>query len=71
MPLEIFSNHTRICEAYNEMFTSLVHEPRRLFHGNLLLKLSIDKCNFHVHLMDFHVFQGRQCKNITDALPTP
>jgi len=45
------------------MFTSLVHEPLRLLHVNLLFKLAIKKCGFHIHLMDLHVFQGHQCKN--------
>jgi hypothetical protein len=34
-----------------------------VLHVNLLFKLAIEKCGFHVHLMDLHVFQGRQCKN--------
>jgi hypothetical protein len=34
-----------------------------LLHVNLLFKLAIKKCGFHIHLMDLHVFQGHQCKN--------
>jgi hypothetical protein len=29
-----------------------------LLHVNLLFKVTIEKCNFNVHLLNFHVFNG-------------
>ncbi len=44
------------------MFASLC-ESLGLFHVNLLFKVTIDKYNFDVCLMNFHVFNGCQCKD--------
>ncbi len=33
------------------MFISLVHEPLRLLHVNLLFTFTIEKCEFHIHVM--------------------
>ncbi len=56
-PCRLFQTIQGLVKLTHEMFTSLVHEPLRLFHVNLLFKLAIEKWGFHVHLMDLHVFQ--------------
>ncbi len=40
----------------HKMFTSLC-ESFGLFHVDLLFKITIEKCDFDVHLMNFYVFQ--------------
>ncbi len=65
-PWRLFQTIQGLVKLTHKIFTSLVHEPLRLLHVNLLFKLTIKKCNFHVHLMNFHVFQGCQCKNTTN-----
>ncbi len=43
--------------SLHKMFTSLC-ESLGLLHVNLLYKATIEKCNFNVHLLNFHVFNG-------------
>ncbi len=66
MPLKLFQIIQGLVKFTHKMFTSLVHEPLRLLHVNLLFKLVVEKCHFHVHLIDLHVFQSHQCKNTTN-----
>ncbi len=58
MPLTIQG----LLKLTHEMFTSLVHEPLRLLHVNLLFKLAIEKCGFHIHLMDLHVSKAANAR---------
>ncbi len=47
------------------MFASLC-ESFGLFHVDFFFKVTIEKCNFDVHLMNLHVFNGRKCKDTTN-----
>jgi hypothetical protein len=56
----------RFVKLTHEMFTSFLLRILGLFHVNLLLMVTIEKCGFDIDLMDLHVFEWPPIKDTTN-----